>query len=102
MVAFSSSAVYKSGIHFNPRISIEVLGCLYIRGLIRPLVGPSVGWSVTLSSNSVKNGLVRNLNNLDIAGRGRKRDEEEGGTRREEGRGGRMDEEEGAIRRVKK
>ena len=49
----------------------------------------------------MKNGLSRILNDLDSAGRGRKRDEEEGGTRRKEGRGGRMDAEEGATRRVK-
>ena len=45
---------------------------------------PSVGWSVTLSSKSMKNGLLRNLNDADGAGRGRKRDEEEGETRRKE------------------
>ena len=52
-----------------------------------------------LSSKSMKNGLLRILNDLDIAGRGRKRDEKEGGTRRKEGRGERRDEEEGRTRR---
>ena len=41
----------------------------------------------------MKNGLLRILNDLDSAGRGGRRDEEEGGTRRKEGRGGRRDEE---------
>ena len=54
---------------------------------------------VTLSSNSMKNGLLRILNDLDSAGRGRKRDEEEEGTRREEGRGGRRDGKEGGTKR---
>ena len=39
------------------------------------------------------------LNDLDSGGRGRKRDEEEGGTRRNVGQGGWMDEEEGWSRR---
>ena len=47
----------------------------------------------------MKTGLLRILNDLDSAGRGRKGDVEEGGTRRKEGRGGRMDEEEGWTRR---
>ena len=47
----------------------------------------------------MKNGLLRILNNLDTAGRGKKRDEEERGTGRKEGRGGRRDEEEGWTRR---
>ena len=64
-----------------PRISIK--------GLVRPLVG----WSVTLLSKSMKNGHLRILNDSDSAGRGRKRDEEEGGTGRKERRGGRSDEE---------
>ena len=55
-----------------------------------------------LSSKSMKNGLLRILNDLDSAGRGEKRDEEEGGTRRKEGRGGRKDGEEGGTKRVKK
>ena len=52
-----------------------------------------------LSSKSMKNGLLRILNDLDSAGRGGRRDKEEGGTRRKEGRGGRRDEEEGGTRR---
>ena len=54
------------------RISIS------IRGYVR--------WSVMLTSESMKNGLLRILNDLDRAGR-RKRREEEGGTGRKEGRG---------------
>ena len=71
-------------------------------GLLRPLAG----WSVMLSSKSMKNGLLRILNDLDSAGQGKKRDEGEGetrrkeeggmrrigGTGRKEGRGGRRDE----------
>ena len=52
------------------------------------------------SSKSMKNGFIRILNDLDSAGRGKKRDEEEGGTRRREGQGGRRDGEEGGTRRV--
>ena len=52
-----------------------------------------VRWSVTLSLKSMKNSLLRVLNDLDSAGRGRYRDEEEEG-RRNEGREGRRDEEE--------
>ncbi len=44
----------------------------------------------------MKNVLLRILKDLVSAGRGRKRDEEEGGTKRKEGRGGRSDEKEGA------
>ena len=84
----------------RPRISI--------RGLVRPslgwLVGPLVRWLVTLLSQSMKNGHLRILNDLDIAGGTRRkegrrggRNEEEGGTRRKEGRGGRMDAEKGAT-----
>ena len=65
-------------------------------------VGPSVGWSVMLSSKLMKNQLLRILNYLDNAGQGKKRDEEEGRTRRKEERGGRRDREEGGTRRVKK
>ena len=54
-----------------------------------------------LSSKSMKNGLLRILNDLDSAGRGKKRDEEEEMTRRKEERGGRRDEEEGGKRRKK-
>ena len=66
------------------------------------LVGPSVGPSVTLSSKSMKNGLLGILSDRESTGRGRKRNKEEGGRRRKEGRGGRSDEEEGATRIVKK
>ncbi len=45
--------------------------------------------------------ILNDLNDSDIAGRGRKRNEEERG-RRKEGRGGRSDEDEEATRRVKK
>ena len=66
--------------------------CISIRGLVCRSVGWSVGWSVgrllMLSSKSMKNGLLRILNDLDTAGRGIK-----------EGRGGRRDEEEGGMRR---
>ena len=50
-------------------------------------VGRLVGWSVMLSSKSLKNGLLQILNDLDSAGRGKNRGEEEGGMRRREGRG---------------
>ena len=63
--------------------------CISIRGLARPLVR----LLVMLSSKSMKNGLLWVLRDLDSAGRGRKRDEEEGATRRKERRGGRSDEE---------
>ena len=49
----------------------------------------SVGPSVMLSSKSMKNGILRILNDLDSAGLGGRRDEEDGVTRRKEGRGGR-------------
>ena len=45
--------------------------------------------------------ILNDLNGSDIAGRGRKRGEEERG-KRKEGRGGRSDDEEEATRRVKK
>ena len=48
---------------------------------------PSVRRSVMLSSKSMKNGLIRILNDLDSAGGGGRRDEEEGGTSRKEERG---------------
>ena len=70
--------------------------------VVRPLVGRSVGRLAMLSSKSMKNGLLRILNDLDSAGRGGRRDEEEGRTRRKDGRGERSDVEEGAMRRVKK
>ena len=53
---------------------------------VRPSVGPLVRWCLMLLSKSMKNGLLRILNDLDRAGR-RKRREEEGGTGRMEGRG---------------
>ena len=59
---------------------------------VRPSVGRSVSRSVMLSSKSMKNGLLRILDDLDSAGRGGRRDEEEEGTRRKEERGGRRDE----------
>ena len=59
---------------------------------------PSVGRSVMLLSILMENGLLRILNDLDIAGCGKKRDQEEGGTRRKEGQGGRRDKEEGGTR----
>ena len=77
-----------------------------IRANVGWLVGWSVSWSVgrsvMLSSKSMKNRLLRILNDLDSAGRGGRRDEEErggrrngekGGTRRREGWGGRREEE---------
>ena len=54
---------------------------------VRRLVGPSVRPSVMLLSKSMKNGLIPILHDLDSAGRGGRRDEEEGGTGRKEGRG---------------
>ena len=51
-----------------------------IRGLGRRLVG----WSVMLSSKSMKNGPLWIINDLDSAGRGKKREEGEAGTRRKE------------------
>ena len=47
----------------------------------------------------MKNGLLWFINDLDSAGRGKKRDEEEGERRRKEGQGGRRDEEERGTRR---
>ncbi len=61
--------------------------------------GTLVGFSATLLSKSMKNGLLRILSDLDSPSRGRKRDEVEGGTRRKEGRTGRRDEEEEGTRR---
>ena len=43
----------------------------------------------------MKNGILGILNDLDSAGRGGRRDEEEGAKRKKEGRGGRRDVEEG-------
>ncbi len=68
-----------------------------------PSVGPSVGWSVMLSSKSMKNGLLLNLMIKTALDEGKKEGhglKEEGGMRRKErtrrkaGRGGRMDGEE--------
>ena len=55
-----------------------------------------------LSSKSMKNGLLRILNDLDSAGRGGRRDEEEGGMRRKEGRGGRREEESEKLKKIVK
>ena len=61
-----------------------------------------VGWSVMLLSKLMKNGLLRILNDLDSAGRERKRDEKERGTsRRKERRGGKSDEEREKWKRMK-
>ncbi len=49
-----------------------------------PSVSRLVGWLVMLLSKSMKNGLLRILNDLDSAGQGKKKDEEEGGTSRKE------------------
>ena len=49
----------------------------------------------------MKNVFLRILNDLDSAGRGKKRDEE-GGTKGKEGREGRRDGEEGGTRKVEK
>ena len=67
---------------------------------MRRLVGWSVGSSVTLSSKSMKDGILRILNDLVSAGRGRMRDEEEGGTRRKEQLGGRSDEESETMKKL--
>ena len=48
----------------------------------------------------MKNGQLRILNDSDSAGRGRKRDKEEGGTRRKEGQGGRSDEESEKMKKL--
>ena len=55
-----------------------------------------------LSSKLMENGLLQILHDLDSAGQGGRRGEEEGGTRRKKERGVRKDEEEGGTRRVKK
>ena len=65
---------------------------------------PSVGWLVShlvMLSSKLKNGLLRILNDLGSAGRGGKRDEEEGGTGRKEGRGRKRDWEERGTGRKK-
>ncbi len=67
-----------------------------------PSVGPSVRLSVMLSSKAMKNRLLRILNDLDSAGRAKKRDKEEGAARRKEGRGGRRDEESVKMKKLLK
>ena len=62
---------------------------------VRPSVGPLVRWCLMLLSKSMKNGLLRILNDLDSAGRGKKRGEE-GGTR------GRRDEESEKMKKLLK
>ena len=47
----------------------------------------------------MENRLLQILNNSYSPGRGKQRDQEEGGTRRKEGRGGRRDEEGGGRRK---
>ena len=59
--------------------SSHLFEALSVRWSVRPLVGPS---------NSIKIGLLRIQNDLDSSGRGRKIDEEDGGTKKE-GRGDR-------------
>ena len=66
-----------------------------------PSVRPLVRWSVMLSSKLMKNGLLRIPTDSDRAGRGRKRNKEEGGTRRKEQRGGRSDKSE-RMKKLKK
>ena len=84
----------------RPRISIT---WWYVRRSVRP--------SVTLSSKSMKNGLLRILNDSDSSGRGikkdkmeigsrGKRDKEERGTRRKERRGGGSDEESEKMKKL--
>ena len=63
-----------------------VLASLYEALSVRPSVGPSVRPSVRNALVKLgKNGFIRILNDLDNAGRGGRRDEEEVGTRRKEG-----------------
>ena len=82
---FSHSTGYTKKLSLN--LFLDASSHLYKRPCpsVGPSVRPSVGWSVTLSSKSMKNGQLRILNDSDSAGRGRKRNEEEGGTRRYEG-----------------
>ena len=54
------------------------------------------------SVRRLKNGLIQIQNDLDSAGRGKKRDEEEGGMRRKEGRGGRREEESEKMKKLLK
>ena len=91
--SFLCSYLYKRACPSIGRISLSLVYCLELfldassHLYKRPC--PSVGRLVgpTLSSKSMKNGLLRHLNDVDSAGRGRKRDEEEGATRRKERRG---------------
>ena len=78
-----------------------ILPCISItiRGLVPWSVGRSVGRFVMLSSNLVKNGILKILNDLDST---RVKEGEEGGTKKKKGRGVRKDMEEGGTRRVKK
>ena len=62
---------------------------------VRPSVGPLVRWCLMLLSKSMKNGLLRILNDLDSAGRGKKSGKE-GGTR------GRRDEESEKMKKLLK
>ena len=67
------------------------------------LIGWLVGPSVIRSSKSMKNRLLRILNDLDSAGRGRRKEaREEGGMGRKEGRGGRRDEESKKMKKLLK
>ena len=59
-----------------------------------PSVGRSVGRLVRNAFVKIDEKCFRILNDLDSAGQGSKKDEEEGGTRRKEKREGRMDREE--------
>ena len=60
-------------------------------------MGWSVGWLVRNAFVKIDEKWI--LNDLDSAGRGKERDEEEGETRRKKGRGERRDEEEEGTRR---
>ena len=82
-----------------------------IKGVVSRSIGPSfrrsVGRSVGNAFVKFYEKWIRILNDLHSAGRGRegrggRRNEEEGGTRRKEGWGGRRDGEEGGTRRLKK
>ena len=76
--------------------------CPSIRPSVRRSVGPLVGWSVMLSSKSIKDRLLQILDDLDSAGRGGGRDEEEGGTGKKAGRGRRRDEESEKMKKLLK
>ena len=65
-----------------------------------PSVGASVGPSVMLFSELIKNVFLQTpRNDLDSAGQGKKRDKEEGGTKKKEGQGGRRGGDEGGTGR---